>query len=299
VRSAGAHTLTHARQTAEIISLLYGATQGPELPFQPPAMNPTAGTTINQPIESLQYKRDPTRPGGGVFVARGVVTTESPDADVELKLDELELPRAVSASAPNTPGTQGSAKTPPPSAPAPVPAEKPAKVPPSRARGKSRSTAPPSRQSSARQASLPALAPAPPHPPPAGQHPLAHPAAAAAASHPAVGPQPMVQDFGEVPFGAFGNGNLNPALAAGGAGFAQVQLMNALDAPTDGDLAQLALADTGFLEGMPTTMFDWGQWDSFFARLPPAGDAAFMFAPPPSDPTHGDPMGGMGGPYPM
>jgi hypothetical protein len=54
------------------------------LPYQPPTLNPTAGALVNAPIEGLQYRRDPTRPGGGVFIARGVSATDSPDAEVEL-----------------------------------------------------------------------------------------------------------------------------------------------------------------------------------------------------------------------
>ena len=60
-------------QTAEIISLLYEATQGPQLPTEPPVLNPTGGVTGKKPVV-LNYKKDPTRPGGGVFVAPGKVS---------------------------------------------------------------------------------------------------------------------------------------------------------------------------------------------------------------------------------
>ncbi|TFK42308.1 fungal-specific transcription factor domain-containing protein [Crucibulum laeve] len=56
--------------TAEIISLLYEATQGPPLPLEAPALNPTGGVTNKQPPIGLDYKKDPTRPGGGVFIAQ-------------------------------------------------------------------------------------------------------------------------------------------------------------------------------------------------------------------------------------
>jgi hypothetical protein len=77
-------------QTAEIIALLYEATQGPPLPIDgPPALNPTGtlfitifygfshyetgGVTGKQPppVNGLQYKKDPSRQGSGVFIAHG------------------------------------------------------------------------------------------------------------------------------------------------------------------------------------------------------------------------------------
>ncbi|KAG9318550.1 hypothetical protein JVU11DRAFT_642 [Chiua virens] len=60
------------RKAAEIIALLYEATQGPPLPLdQPPLLNPTGGVTGKRPLQGLEYKKDPSRPGGGVFVAHG------------------------------------------------------------------------------------------------------------------------------------------------------------------------------------------------------------------------------------
>ncbi|KAJ3576645.1 hypothetical protein NP233_g299 [Leucocoprinus birnbaumii] len=57
------------RKTAEIIALLYEATQGPPLPIEAPALNPTGGVTHKAPM-GLEYQKDSTRPGGGVFVAK-------------------------------------------------------------------------------------------------------------------------------------------------------------------------------------------------------------------------------------
>ncbi|KAJ7046943.1 fungal-specific transcription factor domain-containing protein [Mycena alexandri] len=56
------------RKTAEIITLLFEATQGPALPLEAPALNPTGGVKGKRPVV-LDYKPDPTRPGSGVFVA--------------------------------------------------------------------------------------------------------------------------------------------------------------------------------------------------------------------------------------
>lgn len=60
------------RKTAEIIALLYEATQGPPLPLdQPPPLNPTGGVKGKRALSGLEYKKDPSRPGGGFFVAHG------------------------------------------------------------------------------------------------------------------------------------------------------------------------------------------------------------------------------------
>lgn len=48
---------------------MYEATQGPPLPMETPALNPTGGVKAKPPL-SLEYRKDPTRPGGGVFIAQ-------------------------------------------------------------------------------------------------------------------------------------------------------------------------------------------------------------------------------------
>ncbi|KAI9446505.1 hypothetical protein H4582DRAFT_2108166 [Lactarius indigo] len=69
------------RKTAEIIALLYEATQGPPLPMERPALNPTTNVTTKKPppLGGLSYERDPSRPGGGVFVAHGKVKGAYPE----------------------------------------------------------------------------------------------------------------------------------------------------------------------------------------------------------------------------
>jgi hypothetical protein len=66
------------RKTAEIIALLYEATQGPPLPIEAPALNPTAGAVAKKPPPQggISYEKDPNRPGGGVFVASGDAVKE-------------------------------------------------------------------------------------------------------------------------------------------------------------------------------------------------------------------------------
>jgi len=58
------------RKTTEIISLLYEATQSP-VPrnFWPP--NPTAGVESrnSEDADAIAWKKDPSRPGGGLFIA--------------------------------------------------------------------------------------------------------------------------------------------------------------------------------------------------------------------------------------
>ncbi|KAI0306625.1 fungal-specific transcription factor domain-containing protein [Multifurca ochricompacta] len=69
------------RKTAEIIALLYEATQGPPLQMERPALNPTSNVTAKKPppLGGLSYEKDPSRPGGGVFVAHGKVKGAYPE----------------------------------------------------------------------------------------------------------------------------------------------------------------------------------------------------------------------------
>ncbi|KAI0062323.1 hypothetical protein BV25DRAFT_672613 [Artomyces pyxidatus] len=61
------------RKTAEIIALLFEATQGPPPPIETPVLNPTGGVVGKKqpPLGGLAYEKDPSRPGGGVFIAHG------------------------------------------------------------------------------------------------------------------------------------------------------------------------------------------------------------------------------------
>lgn len=111
--------MSAGRKTAEIISLLYEATQGPPLPLdKPPLLNPTGGVKGRQPLGGLEYKKDSSRPGGGVFVAHG----EARKADYGLPKgtiitssdEESEEPPAAGSSTlvnirPLTSGTRGEA----------------------------------------------------------------------------------------------------------------------------------------------------------------------------------------------
>lgn len=65
------HHYIRSQKTAEIITLLYEATQGPQLPIEAPVLNPTGGVKAKPPVSDLDYRKDPTRPGSGVFIAHG------------------------------------------------------------------------------------------------------------------------------------------------------------------------------------------------------------------------------------
>jgi hypothetical protein len=186
------------RKTAEIIALLYEATQGPPLPVDsPPALNPTGGVKGKQPppLNGLQYKKDPSRQGSGVFIAHGATRTENykdipegiiiPSTDAGLGGSQVELETNTSTSA-----------------------------------AMSRSTL--------------------------------------------VNITPLGGDRAGERFL-----NVNPALnSAMATAPGNVQVMNVLDVPqASNTLEQLAMADVGFLEGIPGGMFDWGQWDTFFSRI--------------------------------
>ncbi|KAF7323094.1 hypothetical protein HMN09_00089500 [Mycena chlorophos] len=165
------------RKTAEIITLLFEATQGPQLPLERPALNPTGGVKNKAP-PTLEYKPDPTRPGSGVFVAQ---------KDTKVEMDGI------------TPGTIVHEGEP---------------------------------QSSPVQKTDAGMVNLTPLPTPGGP------------------------------------ANVNPAMNLRQHP-GQVQVMNVLDgnAQTSNNLADYAMTDTTFLEGIPGGMFDWGQWDSFFQRI--------------------------------
>jgi hypothetical protein len=242
-----------------------------------PVLNPTPGAKPNQPFAGLEFRKDPSRPGGGVFVAKNVSrgastprtdggADEPPAADEDederafdadpsllrdgvpttrlLVLEEnghprpLAQPSPASMSSPATVSTPGTAGS---SAPAATPA--PAPTPPVAAPAKESRRQPRGRRPSRQQTNgpPPTLAPPPPPPPPG---------------------LPALVGF-NAGLGGPGLPNVNPAMDGLGA---DVRVMNALDMPSHPDggggtpsLDQLFPANMGFLESMPTTsMFDWG-----------------------------------------
>ncbi|KAF7974819.1 hypothetical protein HWV62_11171 [Athelia sp. TMB] len=82
------------RKTAEIIALLYEATQGPPVAFEVPALNPTGGVKGKPPpaLNGLKYQKDPSRQGSGVFIATGPTRKEDyPDILPGVILAESEV----------------------------------------------------------------------------------------------------------------------------------------------------------------------------------------------------------------
>ncbi|KAI0695709.1 fungal-specific transcription factor domain-containing protein [Cytidiella melzeri] len=71
------------RKTAEIISLLYEDAQTPSQNTEPPALNPTGGVTVKAPLSNLVFRKDHSRPGGGVFIAH-----DAPKEAVDKNLPE-------------------------------------------------------------------------------------------------------------------------------------------------------------------------------------------------------------------
>ena len=164
-------------------------------------LNPTGGVKVKQPLGGLVFRKDPTRPGGGVFIAR--VTNE----DVDKHLPQGTIIKE---------GTEGEAYAP----------------------------------------SLQSVQ--------TSDHAAHHWSLASSGQQ-----QHHQHQQGMVSYAPLGAGNypnvnpaMNPAMNPGQVlPPGHVQVMNLLDQPSSGStLQQLAMADAGFLEGMPSSMFDWGTW---------------------------------------
>ncbi|KDQ60931.1 hypothetical protein JAAARDRAFT_31927 [Jaapia argillacea MUCL 33604] len=253
------------RKTAEIISLLYEATQGPAQ-LEAPPLNPTGGVKGKQLFEGLNYKKDPSRPGGGVYVAQGKARagdySELPPGSVVYSDEEsegegsssgLEVSHVRTASSHDNTRLSSSSSLPPAPSDAPgVSSHWPGTNPAAGAR--------PQNDVTTRIGQ--------------GGRPSGGPSAPASSSMVNIVPlSGSNTGVGGVAGGNFPN--LNPAMndlmsAPRGS---NVHVMNVLDMPmpdsSSGALEQFALQDDGFLEGLPGGMFDWGQWDTFFARLAP------------------------------
>jgi hypothetical protein len=84
-------------QTAEIIALLYESTQTPSVPSSSTEpMNPTVGVRprgkFPEALRGLMFRKDPSQPGGGVFVAAERPSgdySDLPKGTIVLKGDSL------------------------------------------------------------------------------------------------------------------------------------------------------------------------------------------------------------------
>lgn len=250
-------------QTAEIIALLYEATQDPNMPLEQPALNPTGGVKVKPPM-MLDYKKDPTRPGGGVFVAHDknadlkdvpegtIISPPSGEAgaggnsqgEVASLVANAAAATSVSLSAANYNDRARAYFSSSPSPFAPLP------------RGdlqNGRDNDLRSDMGYFRNGIMPPIS--------AVRSPLESQQQEQAMVATGANAAPLV-NLTPLTAGARAGHymNVNPAMnlqAQNTAG--NVQVMNVLDAAQGGaNLASYALADTGFLEGLPGGMFDWG-----------------------------------------
>jgi len=224
------------------------------MPMEAPALNPTGGVRVKQPV-MLDYKKDPTRPGGGVFVA-------APGKSGEFK----DVPEGVviSGSGSSTDGDQGTGGNDSEGEVASLVVAEAAQA---------SSVSLPASNSSDRARNY-FMSPFFRHPgmdyDRAGNG-NAIMAPISAVRSPTDNPQqpaPLVH-FTPLPTGGGRGGNsdgsdfmnVNPAMNRSASGSGNVQVMNTLDAVQGGSMANLqayATAD-GFLEGIPGGMFDWGE----------------------------------------
>ncbi|KAJ7219416.1 fungal-specific transcription factor domain-containing protein [Mycena pura] len=226
------------RKTAEIITLLYEATQGPQLPLETPALNPTGGVKNKQP-PTLNYKPDPTRPGAGVFVAHKDSQDDFKDVPAGTVIVDGE-------------GASGESQG-------------------EEALSSSSAFASPL---SAEDAAMPRRVVR-------SVNNVAQAGAGATTTSTGTGTAAMVNLTPLTGRQRLGPGatNMNPAMnAASHPG--HVQVMNVLDVPqASNTLAEYAMTDTTFLEGIPGGMFDWGQWDTFFSRMNHSAGAPVAMPP--------------------
>jgi hypothetical protein len=222
------------------------------MPFEAPALNPTGGVTARLPV-GLEYKKDPTRPGGGVFVAHG----EAKKREEEFK----DVPEGViirgSSDDETEKGKRGTNREALTSAP-----------PISDERG---------RDDRERASMMASSAFAPPLPQDAGimssnqvkitetsgigrgsglmQSAIRNTLQTQSGDSPGTGKSPMV-NFTPLPGPGVRRGslaNMNPAMNTRvAAGSNQVQV----DGQPAGE--EFVMVDNGYLDGIPGGMFDWG-----------------------------------------
>ncbi|KAG5716394.1 Acetamidase regulatory protein [Termitomyces sp. T112] len=246
------------RKTAEIIALLYEATQGPHpAVMEAPPLNPTGGVTVKTPVSGLDYKKDPTRPGGGVFIATGQAAREgdfqgvpagvviSPDSECEA------TPAVVSSTSINDRDRASLLSTSSSFAP-PLPNDGQQNASPPTS-----SNVPPMHRGLSMSSALRSTAGGNPQGIGSGSPTL-----------------PSIVNFTPLSRRSGSYSNMNPAMNVQGLPQGNVQVMNVLDGPQGGNtLQEFAIADNEFLAGIPGSMFDWGQWDTFFSRFT-GGNAA-------------------------
>lgn len=224
-------------------------------------LNPTGGVKLKEQV-SLEYKKDPSRQGGGIFIASS-------------KRDDMtELEGVVISKSDDENGDSEGEKA-SPAAQATVVASSHSPFA-NNVNDEARSNLP-SHTSSSRSA--PKFARKRTLPPDAYEQSI-FTSSAHLLGNPAAGDGKSLETQGAVgtglngaplvrltPLAAGARGghylNVNPAMnyqAQANAG--NVQVMNVLDStvPSGNNLSDFQMADNGFLEGIPGTMFDWGEF---------------------------------------
>lgn len=256
-------------QTAEIITLLYESTLHPLHP-EAPALNPTGGVKVKPPLGGLVFRKDPTRPGGGVFVARDTRTSED--------LKHLPAGTVITEEAPE----DGAATQ-------------------QQQQQQQRGHQQHSRQQQQQQSQQQQHEQHHPQVQPLAAPTMVNYAPLVGSNYPNVNPamnngpaQVLPPGLGGGGGAGSGNGGAN-AHAGAGIPPGYVQVINLLDQANGANaLEQLALAEAGFLDGMPQTIFDWNSWDSFFARMNQAQHSAQQQQQQPAASVSGS---GAAGPY--
>ena len=250
------------------------------MPMEAPALNPTGGVRVKQPV-MLDYKKDPTRPGGGVFVA-------APGKSGDFK----DLPEGVviSGSGSPTDGDQGAGGNDSEGEVASLVAEA----------AKASSVSLPASNSSDRARNYFLSSPSPFFRMPPGMdydragngNSIMAPISAVRSAtenssqqqQQPQQPAPLVHFTPLTAGGGRNSGdgsdymNVNPAMNRSASGSGNVQVMNTLDAVQGGSMANLqayATAD-GFLEGIPGGMFDWGKLFPLFLFCSNRGCFSFL-----------------------
>lgn len=195
------------------------------MPVKAPPLNPTGGVKPRPPppLGGLVFQKDPSRPGGGVFIAHGKAVEgvkNLPEGVVISRPDDDQGEMTAARRSSIGPTSHGRRRTFSLSRPSDT------DVPWMSERG--------SYSADVQQAHR-------------KDHRTSHQSAGQAQSPTGYGPL-AGEHFP----------NMNPAMedvTAGAPG--QVQVMNVLD-QASGTLEQMASVDIGFLEGIPGSMFDWG-----------------------------------------
>ena len=229
--------------------MLYEATQGPQLPLQAPVLNPTGGVKGKPPVV-LDFKQDPSRPGGGIFVA-------------QRKIEELNNTSVIGQSDNEDGSSEGENASP---AAYTVAASSVSLFDANDDNDRARADSSPATTSVLKPSRKRVL------PPDAFEQSMF-------LSSPNVVPLDILTESTSLPPPVIGSGtansfvkltplvgssanvkmNVNPAMnIQPESSSGNIQIMNVLDGAANGsNLADFQLADNGFLEGLPGSMFDW------------------------------------------